>query len=78
MQKSTVFYPPLPSQPSVRKIFLKYLSTSLHQPVFEGGDKSQKKRLLPAGHWNGEYRKRFAAIGKTLSKRVFNEKLTLN
>ena len=35
MQGSTVFYPTLPSQPSVRKVYLKYLSTSLHQPVFE-------------------------------------------
>jgi len=25
--------------------------------------------LLPAGYWNGEYRKRFAAIGLMLSKR---------
>ena len=34
--------------------------------------------LLPAGYWNGEYRKRFAATGLMLSKRVFNKKLTLN
>ena len=27
--------PPLPCQPSVRKGYLKYLSISLHQPVFE-------------------------------------------
>ena len=34
--------------------------------------------LLPAGYLNGEYRKRFAATGLMLSKRVFNKKLTLN
>ena len=34
--------------------------------------------LLPAGYLNGEYRKRFAATGLVLSKRVFNKKLTLN
>ena len=34
--------------------------------------------LLPAGYWNREYRRRFAAIGLMLSKRVFNKKLTLN
>ena len=27
---------------------------------------------------DGEYRKRFVAIGKMLSKRVFSKKLTLN
>ena len=32
------------------------------------------KLLLPAGYWNGEYRKSFAAIGIVLSKRVFNIK----
>ena len=41
-------------------------------------NKSRKKRLLPTGHWNGEYRKRFAAIGKMLSKRVIKKILTLN
>ena len=30
------------------------------------------------GYWNGEYRKRFAATGLVLSKRVFNKKLTMN
>ena len=34
--------------------------------------------LLSARYLNGEYRKRFAATGLVLSKRVFNKKLTLN
>ena len=51
MQGSTVFYPPLPSpplpsQPSVRKVYLKYLSTSLHQPVFEVSLRHSSQILL--------------------------------
>ena len=38
--------PPLPSQPSVRKVYLKYLSTSLHQPVFEVSLKDSSQILL--------------------------------
>ena len=46
MQGSTVFYPTLPSQPSVRKVYLKYLSTSLHQPVFEVSLRDSSQILL--------------------------------
>ena len=44
-----------------------------------GGARAEKSVCTPqVTGMDGEYRKRFAAIGKTLSKRMFNEKLTLN
>ena len=44
-----------------------------------GGPRAEKSVCTPqVTGMDGEYRKRFDAIGKTLSKRMFNEKLTLN